>query len=160
MGAASWISDWLLKVDEPQCRCFAGGVAFPNRSAAERWLEREPAAESLAVTSGCGEMENASETLEDERWTAIARLAAERFGAELALVVGVYPSVKEMECTNGTFDFVFALATSTTVHLERRAMGGHPDVLGPRVAKTGLDIVRRYLANEGLTRNGLANNGQ
>ena len=50
-----------------------------------------------------------------------------------------------MEKSNGSFDFHFAVAYDGQVHVEQRTMGGHPDVLGPRVAKTGLDIVRKFM---------------
>ncbi len=145
IGAASWISDWMLAAHDPLQAtdgAFAGGIAFPSLAAAVRWLaearaSREQDAPQDAANSG------------DAIWQHLARQTRDRFGASLGLAVGVYPSRREMESGPAAFEFVFACAEQDQVHIERRSMGGHPDVLGPRVAKTGLDIVRRLLAKPG-----------
>lgn len=133
IGAASWVSDWMLKVaaaDEPAAGMgragFRGGVAFPDLPAAQRWFAgSQGPAESL--------------------WAAVARQARERFAADIALVVGGYPTLAAMETAVRPFEFTYAMATAHGVEQEVRSMAGHPDVLGPRAAKTGLDLLRRYL---------------
>ena len=135
IGAASWISDWMLSAAEPTEGSttnvdgqFAGGIAFPSLAQARRWLADEVDDDSA-----------------NGIWEAMARQACQRFQADVGLVVGVYPFAHEMESSNQAFDFVFACAWRDRVDIQHRSMGGHPDVLGPRVAKTGLDIVRRLL---------------
>ncbi len=148
IGAASWLSDWLLQAAVPAhplalqssdtstyrtgehpaagITNFAGGIAFPTLPQAERWLSAQPESP-------------------DDAWRQLAIQARARFNADLGLAVGIYPSLQTMEASNTTFEFHFALASVDQVHFERRSLGGHPDVLGPRVAKTALDMVRKWL---------------
>jgi nicotinamide-nucleotide amidase len=148
IGSASWLSDWLLQAavptsdltlqpsgsssyrtsEQPEAGIthFAGGIAFPTLPQAERWLSAQPAST-------------------DETWKQLAIQARERFHADLGLAVGIYPSLATMENSNTAFEFHFALASADQVQVERLSLGGHPDVLGPRVAKTALDRVRKWL---------------
>lgn len=132
IGAASWISDWMLDKQvnnaEPN---FKGGLAFPNLTQAEKWLSPDADA-------------NATQDI----WQRLARQACERFQADLALVVGPYPSRAEVEHSKAAFNFNFACAHGDTVDAFQKSMGGHPDVLGPRVAKTGLDMLRKLLLKQ------------
>ncbi len=155
VGAASLLSDWLLQAsvaasqlgtarhtastplqdqsnsashDQPEpeaATSFAGGIAFPALLQAERWLDASSSPQGI--------------------WSQLAIQARTRFASDIGLAVGVYPSLAEMESTNTAFEFHFAIAYRDHVHHEKRSMGGHPDVLGPRVAKTGLDLVRKLL---------------
>lgn len=131
IGAASWLSDWLLQADGEVCSqassssCFAGGIAFPHEAAAQRWLEEQVPADQLIK--------------------ALAIQARQRFRADLGLAVAKYPTIPDMKHSTRAFDFTFALADEAGVQLHQRSMAGHPDVLAPRAAKTALDVVRRYL---------------
>jgi nicotinamide-nucleotide amidase len=139
IGAASWVSDWMLQaasalpaMDKPGRpdvlgSVYKGGLAFPTLEMAGQWFSGEAApGEAL--------------------WPALAKQARQRFAADIALVVGCYPNRTQIERSAVPFDFTFAIATDTEVIIEERKMGGHPEVLGPRAAKTGLDILRRRLA--------------
>ncbi len=79
-------------------------------------------------------------------WLQLARLAKQRFAADVVLVVNGYLSPRAVEVAAGPFDFDFVLAIGEELLVEQRSMGGHPDVLGPRAAKTGLDMLRKKLA--------------
>lgn len=128
IGACSLLPDWLAASDAGQ-QHFLGGLAVPNWPLAKRWLE-------------AGDVK-----FDDEGIKEIARLYLERAGTDLVLVVGEFPTLAEIEGATKPFDTFYAVASSDgTVELVRKAMGGHPDVLGPRIAKTGLDVVRRILA--------------
>ncbi len=151
IGAASWISDWMLSAADgthqgevtAPAEQFAGGIAFPTLAQARHWLAETPPARATDATSA--ESPDGAPTPSDEPWRSLARQTCERFKTDIGLVVGTYPFASEMEAGHRAFDFVFACGWNDQVHIERRQMGGHPDVLGPRAAKTGLDIVRRQL---------------
>lgn len=160
IGAASWISQWMLAAGHSAAELaqesvgnqlldssasglagsatsrpaggFVGGLAFPTLAHAARWF-----------------MEHDNEDLTSwgpEVWKQLARQARQRFDADVVLVVNGYPSPRAVAISDGQFDFDFVLAIGDEISVDRRSMGGHPDVLGPRAAKTGLDILRKKLA--------------
>ncbi len=148
IGAASWVSEWMLKgadvtggedpelVDHthrrtPQFRHgptagYVGGLAFPTLEGAQRWLASEPKDE-LSI------------------WERLAQLCQNRFEADVVLVVGSYPSQSVMARALEPFTFHFGLKIGQDYYYQHRSMAGHPDVLGPRAAKCGLDWLRRML---------------
>ncbi len=148
IGTASWISHWLLSASTtlnqestssslPARTAFQGGIAFPTLDSAQQFFCRGHAQphspqvrESHVGESG---------------WSVLASQARQHFAVDRLLVVGCYPSETQMEKAVAPFDFTFAIADHDGVLVEHRAMGGHPDVLGPRVAKTGLDLMRKQL---------------
>lgn len=133
IGAASWVSDWMLKGAATggeggpgQAWGYMGGIAFPTLASAEQWFSgSRPPGESV--------------------WQALAEQARQRFNVDVVLVVGSYPTQAAMEIAAEPFPFSIAIGTAEGVTVEERSMGGHPDVLGPRLAKTGLDLLRRKL---------------
>lgn len=126
IGAASWLSDWMLQAAAGSANLYRGGLAFPSLSAAQQWFSGKPSADSV--------------------WQDLALQARQRSQADLVIVVGCYPTLAEMSQPGARFDFTFAIADANQVNLHELSMGGHPDVLGPRVAKTGMDLLRRRLA--------------
>ncbi|MEZ6136075.1 MAG: molybdopterin-binding protein [Pirellulaceae bacterium] len=131
IGAASWISNWLLAADtHTKDTHFVGGVSLPDISSAQRWLTNRS---------------DAGQATGDPFWRELATQACSRFQTQASLVVGIYPSLSQMEAATHAFEFVFASLVDGRFTLDRRSMGGHPDVLCPRAAKTGLDLLRREL---------------
>ncbi|MEO8268633.1 MAG: molybdopterin-binding protein [Aureliella sp.] len=156
IGAASWICQWMLATghsvsdlsseilsDKQKSGSaessasrpaggFVGGLAFPTLAHAAGWFR---------------EQDNCDLShWEPEVWKQLAQQARKRFAADVVLVVNGYPSPRAVEISADQFEFDFVLAIGDDVSVERRSMGGHPDVLGPRAAKTGLDILRKKLA--------------
>lgn len=140
IGAASWVSDWMLKgaaaaggqdgLDHAsgyRAPGYWGGLAFPTLPSAEQWFS--------------GKREEGESV-----WQAVALQARERFAVDVVLVVGSYPTQAAMESATQPFPFTIAIAAADGISVEVRTMSGHPDVLGPRAAKTGLDVLRRKLA--------------
>lgn len=134
IGAASLVSDWMLQgatatgaeSSAANSWGYMGGIAFPSLASAELWF-------------------SGSRQEGESVWQAVAEQARRRFNADVALVVGCYPTQAAMETATEPFVFTIAIATAEGVTVEQRSMGGHPDVLGPRLAKTGLDLLRRKL---------------
>lgn len=136
IGAASYIGDWLLQASGPGDSAFAVSLAFPTVERAIQWLHsKKTVARSI---------EQADASSAAEPWSQIATSAREYFDTDLALVVGPYPSTAEMESIR-TFSVTWAIAHGEQVTTKQRDMGGHPDVLPARIAKTGLDLVRKHL---------------
>jgi nicotinamide-nucleotide amidase len=132
IGAASWVGDWMLAVNGTRDH-FAGSLAVPSMVAAHRWLTGSQSAEPRCED-------------DDAAWQGLVRELQRRFDAEVALVTGVYPTEEQMTSAQVPFQPVFALGLGEQIFMRRTSMGGHPDVLGPRIGKTGLDLVRRGLA--------------
>ncbi len=134
IGAASWVSDWMLTAAPPERNRYRGGLAFPNLAAAIRWLDTEDTPDSTRSDA------------DDRVWSGLAEQCRARFATDVALVVAGYPPQEQIRQAGEAFDFAFVLATPGGSQVNRRSLGGHPDVLGPRAAKTGLDLLRRSLA--------------
>ncbi len=132
VGAASWVCDWILRITDPADSCFRGGISFPNETDAAQWLST-PAQGS------------------PDFWANLARQTKTRFQSDIGLAVGIYPTPQAMEDSQSAFLFHFAIALGDDVVSIDKEMGGHPDVLGPRVAKTALDLLRRQLSQKSLT---------
>ncbi|MCA9194860.1 MAG: damage-inducible protein CinA [Planctomycetales bacterium] len=129
LGAASWLGNWLLHANHQDETC-VGCLAFGTLNRArDYWLTSSD-----------------PNSTEEETYCCLASELRQRTKASMALVIGIYPHEAELKnVTSGSFDFQFAIADSASAHFETRKMGGAPDVLGPRVAKTGLDFLRHYL---------------
>ena len=110
---------------------FVGGIAFPSLKQAHHWL---------AETS----LGDIPKEQDDGAWMKLAENVRRRFGSDYGLVIGTYPTASQM-IEIKSFEFVFAIASARGTLVRRRHMGGHPDVLGPRVGKTALDFLRRKL---------------
>ncbi|MEM8735832.1 MAG: molybdopterin-binding protein [Planctomycetota bacterium] len=131
VGSASWIGDWLL-ASPHRHHAFTGSLAAPNWRQAGQLL-------------GLEERVPEDGTVDDEILGLMAERLCEQMGCEFGVVVGAYPTQAEMAKANTPFEPVFAVHTGETTTVRRKRMGGHPDVLGPRIGKTGLDLLRRHL---------------
>lgn len=130
IGASSLVGDWLLSANAPEN--YVGSIAFPSVNHAVRWLHQAPqSAPGNALTeSTCSDL-------------ALAVRA--RFGADIGLAFGIYPTAHELEQPNAAFEIVYSLSIAERVVNQRRSLSGHPEVVTARIAKTALDIVRQHL---------------
>ncbi|MEZ6151991.1 MAG: molybdopterin-binding protein [Pirellulaceae bacterium] len=126
---------------------FVGGLAFPTLVHAARWFMERGSHEMSAHDSHDSQLRDC-DVLDwgSEIWKPLMQQARQRFAADVVLVVNGYPSPRAVEVSAGQFDFDYVLAIGDELSIDRRSMSGHPDVLGPRAAKTGLDILRKKLA--------------
>ncbi|MEM7474470.1 MAG: molybdopterin-binding protein, partial [Planctomycetota bacterium] len=139
IGHGAHLAAWLLTADSTAAdsgnasdaaelnTVSAGNLAFPSSLSASSWL---PKGHSLDPESDVS-LAN-----------AVKQLALKQ-DCEIALLLGTYPSTGAMEQSQTTFPLFFAVCHEGQSQIVRLSMGGHPDVLGPRIAKTGLDCVRR-----------------
>jgi nicotinamide-nucleotide amidase len=110
---------------------FLGGAVFRNEKVAENWL-----------TTNCH--------TKNENQPTILQLAEQirrQLGASIGLAVSGYPSFVEIATKPpGTnFEFWIAISGGGIIEdfVEQRNLGGHPEVLNARVAKTAMDLLRR-----------------
>jgi nicotinamide-nucleotide amidase len=136
VGSASLAGDWMLAAGSEAKKLFAGSIAFPTIEAACR---------TMIPTTGGFDAYSASDTGLQQTFGELAVQTRARFGCDLGLAFGVYPSESEMSERGQTFDIVYALATRDGLLLESRSIAGHPEVIIARIAKTALDIVRLKL---------------
>lgn len=123
VGASSFLGDCLASATESDDEFFLGSLVFSTVASAARWL-------------GCTTNTSAEELAEQLR---------ARADTDFALAIVGYPSLKDMEAGNKTFGIDIALASAAGVQLTTRQLAGHPDVLPARIAKFGLDTLRRRL---------------
>jgi nicotinamide-nucleotide amidase len=139
VGAASSVGDWMLASS-------GGGDEFRGSLACPTWRS---AVDLLNIGETFGETASANgadfSSPDDATMLKMAVALRERMEADLSLVVGRYPSYEEVVAAVAPFGPVFAFAGPNHQLVCRRRMGGHPDVLGARIGKKGLDLVRRVL---------------
>lgn len=130
LGCASWVGDWMLGISAANSACFMSSHAFPTAEVAQAWLGEK--------TDGPVDLPNLARGL-------FSRIAPQN-QCDVLLLVSSYPSHVEMENASQPFEQTFCVITEDDTHVKQTRMGGHPDVLGPRIGKTGLDFARRILA--------------
>lgn len=146
IGASSLIPDWMLAASPDAARFYAGGVAFATLRQASTWLHRslEDARQAEVTTN----LTTATEINEID-CGKLAELVRLRFGADIGLAFGMYPTPSELAESSRVFEVVYAISLATPagqlIHTEKRSLAGHPEVVTARIAKTALDIVRRTL---------------
>ncbi len=162
IGAASWISPWMLDADAALHESSGPAVAVEHSGESTGEVEHKAASgfsseiSSDFSTGFVGGLTFptlaqavhwcAGQTVDGaEPWERLVRQAQQQFSADVVLLVCGYPTVSQVASSDGTFDFDFALAIGDSVMIEHRSLGGHPDVLAPRAAKVGLDWLRKKL---------------
>jgi nicotinamide-nucleotide amidase len=120
---------------------FLGGLALPNMESAKRWL---------GVDAGFGTDEATIQSLLHQA----TRSVRERLGASIGLCVASYPSQSEITQSPAGKTFPITIGIDAPCILgdqfmtEHKNLGGHPEVLNPRIAKTAADLLRRLLINK------------
>lgn len=113
---------------------------------AAKWQQ---GAESNPSESNSATSNDTRGNLTEELCCQLAESVRERFGANIGLAFGVYPTVIELAESSRVFEVVYAISLKTeqgkTTQTEKRSLAGHPEVVTARVAKTALDLVRRKL---------------
>ncbi len=136
VGSASLITDWMAGAGPASKQHFRGGVAFPSLDAACGAL--------IPSTGGFDAFDPASAGPK-ESFSELAIQTRRFFKSDLGLACGIYPSEAEMADSGKAFDVFYALSTKDHLVLDARNLGGHPEVVLARIAKTGLDIIRHQL---------------
>ncbi len=147
IGGASPASDWLAAEVGVGDSFFAGGIALPDRASGFRWLGLQ---NETATTASQGDSVDA--TNQDAELASIASSFLKKIETDYVLVIDGYPRPEDMSNPNRMFDVHFALAfTDDTggvkIHHQEKSLGGHPDVIIARIAKMGLDLLRRKILN-------------
>lgn len=133
---------------------YVGGLTFTDLSVARRWADgvglnsSSANGPSKAVDSAHKSQDQAPEMA--NTFLALADRVRSEFGASIGLAVGPYPTQTEIANRPPGTTFTFHFAISSSIELigsrsESRDIGGHPDVLNPRVAKTAMDLLRKLL---------------
>lgn len=148
LGAGGWIQQFLSSLE---CQSDYGlQIArwYPDASAMQRELQPMP---SLPLTdhSDTAAIEVACSHLEPLQHAA-QRLLVER-DLDVCLAVGCYPTLAAVTSatTIPQSDFAMVLARrNKSIRSTTISLGGHPDVIYHRLAKTGLNFLRLELINE------------
>ena len=164
VGASSLIPDWMLAAYEQSDRYFAGALSFPSVDRARRWMRGAEFDESGIKDSGlkdgglkdvesedAGVKDSEANTMSESVCVELAEHVRSAFGADVGLAIGVYPTPQELAQSNRVFEVMYAISLKwdgvSKTHAERRALSGHPEVVTARIAKSGLDIVRRQIGS-------------
>ncbi|MEZ6089407.1 MAG: molybdopterin-binding protein [Pirellulaceae bacterium] len=127
-GFNTLASAWLSQCERPDL--FRGGLCLIDQQACDQWRK-------LFALSADSPIER------------FAQEVMHRFDCDWGLMIDGYPSVTPAEgqpLPSSVVRFVIVgrrLSSSRSIELE---LGGHPDVLPPRIAKTGLDLLRNLLS--------------
>lgn len=139
IGGASFLGDCLANVLGESDNNYRGGLCFRNLAHAENYLQK-----FATLTEQLPESPPPDRAGTSEYWTGLCSVIRKHFDADYGLVVAGYPGESQMASGNRTFPINIALASADQFHHETRDLGGHPDVLPARIAKFGLDALRRH----------------
>jgi nicotinamide-nucleotide amidase len=161
VGACNLIGGWLSQAAGERYR---GNLHFGSRVTADKWLASLPArpvAASVAAADGnlWGAADSADELptadrrdLDDKSDAAwLGQLASawrEVSGADWCLASGCYPSRDQIVAAPAMQPFPWSWGIAGPggqLWLASQPLGGHPDVLLHRLAKTSLDQLRRRI---------------
>lgn len=135
----NWIQSAMQQVSGPpeDSSAFLGGVFLCGHDTARQW---------------CGSGVAYGPSNESDYLLKLAEQARRQFTTSIGLAVAGYPSHSQISSQPpGTaFQFTFAISSSDSAldgKFDRRSMGGHPEVLNPRAAKSAMDWLRRMLVS-------------
>ena len=135
----NWIQSAMQEVNgaSENSLAFLGGVFLGNHDTARQWC----ASESTTETRN-----------DDDYLLKLAEQARRQFSASIGLAVAGYPSQSQISSQPPGTAFQFTFAVSSVDprldgKLDQRSMGGHPEVLNPRAAKSAMDWLRRMLVS-------------
>jgi nicotinamide-nucleotide amidase len=139
VGACNLIGSWLSQAAGERYR---GNLHFGSRDTADKWLA------SVSAAAGRSPPDEA-----DAAWLGQLALAwREVSGADWCLASGCYPTRAQIEAAPvmQPFPWSWGIAgPAGQLWLGSQTLGGHPDVLLHRLAKTSLDQLRRQIPHVG-----------
>jgi nicotinamide-nucleotide amidase len=132
VGPDARLIPWLNRADQILPARILGGISFRSTQALRDWMVRQKQTVS----------ETGSE-LVPEAAAAVAR----QFQSDWCLAIGVYPEHSEVASAQSipTAGLHVVVIGPQGIYQRFFELGGHPEVLYPRLAKTGLDQLRRLL---------------
>ncbi|MFO1062458.1 MAG: competence/damage-inducible protein A [Pirellulales bacterium] len=140
IGPAAQCAEAMFSGSRSRPQTFAGCVAFPGVESAVKSMTT--VSESLRLMQG--PPDSASDPAGVYLW--LAEAARCMFSADIGLAFGPYPRIDDPVQVASASDIHFAVAgDAIRSGYDLRSMGGHPDVIHSRIAKTALDIVRLKL---------------
>jgi nicotinamide-nucleotide amidase len=92
----------------------------------------------------------------ERQWLRLASVVRQKFQADIGLALGCYPAQHSLRAlaAGTTLPFWmgmdFAPNIQRQTHVECKQVGGHPEILCSRMAKSGMDRLRRLLQNVAL----------
>lgn len=136
IGPGNLVGHWMLRASQSAPEVFQGALAFANLEAAEKFFQN--ATKALSTSS---------QSLED-RYSQVAQRVRETMNADIGLAFGPYPNIAAVAAGPplAASSITFAVAfKGRSIRCKTIALGGHPDVIFDRIAKTALDAVRLRL---------------
>jgi nicotinamide-nucleotide amidase len=132
VGASSLLPDMLHSAGLAAAKHIRGCLAFPSLENAHCMLD-----DSAAGDTRCLDLQ--------QIMAELAIRTRMRLGADIGLACGIYPTDEELEQSAQSFGVAYAISTDAGEQAEIRHIGGHPEVVTARIAKTALDMVRHLL---------------
>lgn len=121
LGYAAPLGDWFASLGSTPA--YRGGISLATIDDLIRWLDGRDEQQALQRAKG-------------------------KFGADWLLLVDEYPQLdRQAGAPIPACDVRFTVVSpSNQLHVTTSSMGGHPDVLQPRIAKAGMAWLRHLLA--------------
>jgi nicotinamide-nucleotide amidase len=144
IGAGAWVNQAMLSAAHSDNRrlnqhAFRGGLVFVDQAAAHQWL------------LGLGLIAEPVEPADPRWWTLLAKEVTRQFAATIGMAIGPYPaeSTIAMAPPGAIFPFHFNFSMPTSLNAAglhvQRDLGGHPEVLNCRAAKSAMELLRKSL---------------
>lgn len=154
LGKSALLGDWFAGIDDAPC--YLGSISLTDLRQLESMLFRpgkmnNPDQQPSKFVSTQSQVDTQDMTVEnlatDETTDIILSKAKKFFGADWLLLVNAYPSLRQSR--PGPLpaqDVTFTVVTpGDEIVSEHQSMGGHPDVIHPRIAKGAMQFLRKQI---------------
>ena len=148
LGRSAPLGDWFAAID--QADCYHGGISVANRDQLLRFITSEQQAaqneqqETQEPHNGTGETSRPDEVFGER-----LHRFREQHATDWLLVVDSYPSLTQtapgpLPAQDVHF---YVIDPSGEIHVDHQSMGGHSDVIQPRVAKAAMRFLRQRISD-------------
>lgn len=141
LGMAAPLGDWFAAID--QADCYHGGISLANRDQLSRFITSEKREAQEHHDN------NATTPLPDEVFGERLHRFRKQHSTDWLLVVDSYQSLTQTSPGPLPAQDVhfYVLDPSGALHVDHQSMGGHPDVIQPRVAKAAMRFLRQRISD-------------
>jgi nicotinamide-nucleotide amidase len=141
LGMSAPLGDWFAAID--QADCYHGGISLANRDQLLRFITSEKR------ESDEHHDKTADTPIPDKVFGERLHRFREQHATDWLLVVDSYPSLTQT--TPGPLPaqdvHFYVLGPTGALHVDHQSMGGHPDVIQPRVAKAAMRFLRQRISD-------------
>ncbi len=147
LGKSAPLGDWFAAID--QADRYLGGISVFDRAQLTRFVSCRNQNPTTTFSENQQNRESSLDPIDsDGSFNELLQRFQQLYATDWLLVVDSYPTLTQTSPGPLPAQEVrfYVLDPSGKIHLDQQSMGGHPDVIQPRVAKAAMRFLRQQLA--------------